>query len=152
MRIGVVALRCSLVFTASAVLDARAGDKGDVVKELKKVQGTWVFQSVEAAGKQEPAGQFKGVTVTFAGDRYTVNKGDEMIQACTMKLDPTKSPKTLDATVAEGLNKGAIILGIYEINGDTLKVCFDPEGKRRPTEFKTVSGSQTLVVHKRVKK
>ncbi len=34
-----------------------------------------------------------------------------------------------------------------------LKVCFDPEGKKRPTEFKSASGSQTFVaVHKRVKK
>jgi uncharacterized protein (TIGR03067 family) len=55
-------------------------------------------------------------------------------------------------TVAEGPNKGAVMLGIYEISGDTLKVCFDPEGKKRPTQFKSASGSQTLVVHKRVKK
>ena len=56
-------------------------------------------------------------------------------------------------TVAEGLNKGAVMLGIYEISGETLKVCFDPEGKKRPTEFKSASGSQTFVnVHKRVKK
>jgi hypothetical protein len=40
----------------------------------------------------------------------------------------------------------------YRISGDTLKVCFDPEGKKRPTQFKGASGSQTLVVHKRVKK
>lgn len=75
-----------------------------------------------------------------------------MIQACTFKLDPSKSPKTLDATVAEGLNKGAVILGIYEVSADTLKVCFDPDGKKRPTDFKAASGSQTCVVHKRVKK
>jgi hypothetical protein len=55
--------------------------------------------------------------------------------------------------VAEGPNKGTVILGIYEISGDTLKVCFDPEGKKRPTEFKTAAGSQTtLAVYKRVKK
>jgi len=47
--------------------------------------------------------------------------------------------------------KGAAMLGIYEISEDTLKGSFDPEGKKRPTEFKTGSGSETLVVHKRVK-
>ena len=76
-----------------------------------------------------------------------------MIQVGTQKLDPSKSPKTIDVTVTEGLNKGAVMLGIYEINGDTLKVCFDPEGKKRPTEFKSASGSADFVnVHKRVKK
>ena len=67
-------------------------------------------------------------------------------------MEPSKSPKVLDVTVTAGPNKGAVMVGIYEIRGETLTVCFDPEGKKRPTEFKAASGSQTLVVHKRVTK
>jgi uncharacterized protein (TIGR03067 family) len=153
MRIALVTLFCTLVLTASGGTGARADDKADVEKELKELQGTWTFESVEVGGKEEPAEDFKGMTVTFEGDKFTVKKGDEVIQAGTEKLDPSKSPKTVDGTVTEGLNKGAVMLGIYEISGDTLKVCFDPEGKKRPTEFKSASGSQTFVnVHKRVKK
>ena len=152
MRIALVTLLCTLVLAASGGTGARADDKAEVEKELKKFQGTWTFESVEAGGKEIPAAEFKGMTVTFEGDKYTVKKGDEVVQAATQKLDPSRSPKAIDVTVTEGPNKGAVMLGIYEINGDTLKVCFDPEGKKRPTEFKTASGSQTLVVHKRVKK
>lgn len=152
MRIALVTLLCALVLTASGGTCAGADDKADVEKELKKFQGTWTFESVEAGGKKLPADQFKGITVTFEGDKYAVKKGDEVVEAATQKLDPSKSPKTLDAKVTDGPNKGAVILGIYEISGDTLKVCFDPEGKKRPTEFKGESGAQTLVVHKRVKK
>ena len=77
----------------------------------------------------------------------------EVIQAGTQKLDPSKSPKTIDVMMTEGLKKGAVMLGIYEIDGDTLRVCFDEEGKKRPTEFKSPAGSQTFVnVHKRAKK
>jgi uncharacterized protein (TIGR03067 family) len=151
MRIALVALLCTLVLTSDGT-GARADDKADVEKELKKFQGAWTFESVEAGGKEVPIAEFKGITVTFEGDKYTVKKGDEVIQVATQKLDPSKSPKTLDVTVVEGPHKGAVMLGIYEISGDTLKVCFDPEGKKRPTEFKSASGSQTLVVHKRVKK
>ena len=93
------------------------------------------------------------MTVTFEGDKFTVKKGEEVIQVGTQKLDASRSPKTIDVTVVEGLSKGAVMLGIYEISGDTLKVCFDPEGKKRPTEFKSAAGSQTFVaVHNRVKK
>ena len=153
MRIAGVTLLCTLVLTASGGTAARADDKADVEKELKKLQGTWTFESVEVGGKEAPAADFKGMTVTFEGGKFTVKNGDEVIQVGTVKLDPSKSPKTVDLTVADGVNKGAVMLGIYEISGDTLKVCFDPEGKKRPTEFKSAFGSQTFVnVHKRVKK
>jgi hypothetical protein len=53
----------------------------------------------------------------------------------------------------EGPDKGKVMLGIYEIDGDKMKACFDPTGKQRPTEFKSEAGSQNFVnVHKRVKK
>lgn len=76
-----------------------------------------------------------------------------MIQVGTQKLDPSKSPKTIDMTLTEGPNKGAVMLGIYEIDGDTLKACFDPQGKKRPTEFKSAPGSaHFLNIHKRIRK
>jgi uncharacterized protein (TIGR03067 family) len=153
MRIALGTLLCTLVLTASGGTGVRADDKADVEKELKKFQGTWTFESVEADGKEQPADEFKGMTLIFEGDKHTVKKGDEVIQVGTQKIDPSKSPKTIDVTMTEGPNKGAVMLGIYEIRGDTLKVCFDPEGKKRPTEFKSASGSQTfVVVHKRMKK
>ena len=151
MRIALVALLPTLVLTALGGTVARADDKAEVEKELKKFQGTWTFASVETGGKELPADQFKGITITFTGDKYAVKKGDDVLQACTLKLDPSKSPKAFDVTV-DGATKGMVILAIYEITEDTLKVCFDPEGKTRPTEFKTGSGQQTLVVHKRMKK
>jgi hypothetical protein len=83
MRIALVTLLCILVLTASGGTGARADDKADVEKELKKFQGTWTFESVEMGGKDEPAAEFKGMTVTFAGDKITVKKGDEVIQVGT---------------------------------------------------------------------
>src|SRR5690242_14143757 len=109
MRIALVTLLCTLVLTASGDIGARADDKPSVEKELKKFQGTWSFASVETGGKELPVDGFKGMTVVFDGDKYTVKKGDEVIQACTLKLDPSKSPKTFDVTVNEGLDKGAVI-------------------------------------------
>lgn len=132
---------------------ARADNKAEIEKELKKFQGAWTFESVETAGKKESADELKGMTLTFEGAKHTVKKGDEVIQVGTQKIDPSKSPKTIDVTMTDGPSKGMVMLGIYEIDGDTLKVCFDFEGKKRPTEFKSPAGSPTFLnVHKRAKK
>lgn len=150
MRISFVALACAIGLGGSGIL---ADDKADLDKEVKKFQGAWTFESSEAGGKALPAGQLKELVLTFEGDKHTVKKGNEVIQIGTQKLDPSKSPKTIDVTMTEGPSKGAVMLGIYEFNGDTLKVCFDSGGKKRPTEFKSAPGSETFVnVHKRVKK
>lgn len=146
MRNAIAALLCASGLAAAA-------DDKDVAKELEKFQGTWIFERVEGGGQEVPIVNFKGMTVTFEGDTYIVKEGVELVQKAIQKLDPSKSPKTFDVKVTQGTNRGMVILGIYEISGDTLKVCFDPEGKKRPTEFKTQAGSQIgLVVHKRVKK
>ena len=153
MRISLAALFCAVGFAVSGGPGTVADDKAELEKEARKFQGTWTFESSEAGGKALPAGELKGLILTFEGDKHTVKKGDEVIQVGTQKLDSSKSPKTIDVTMTEGVNKGADMLGIYEISGDTLKVCFEFEGKKRPTEFKSAAGSQTFVnVHKRVKK
>jgi uncharacterized protein (TIGR03067 family) len=150
MRISLVALFCAVGFAAS---DTLADDKADLEKEVRKFQGTWTIESSEYGGQKLPDEQLKAFIVVYEGDKHTVKNGDQVVQVGTQKIDPTKSPKTIDVTMTEGPNKGAVMLGIYEIDGDTLKACFDAEGKKRPTEFKSAPGSQTFVnIHKRVKK
>jgi uncharacterized protein (TIGR03067 family) len=153
MRVFFVPLLCAAGFAASGESGIRADDKADIDKEVRKFQGTWTIESSEAGGTALPADQLKGLIVTFEGDKHTVKKGNEVIQVGTQKLDPSKSPKAIDVTMTEGPSKGAVMLGIYEFDGDTLKVCFDAAGKKRPTQFKSAPGSETFVnVHKRLKK
>jgi uncharacterized protein (TIGR03067 family) len=153
MRISLVALFCVVGFTVPSGSCTLADDKADLEKEVRKFQGTWTFESSETDGNKLPAGELKGLILTFEGDKHTVKKGVEVLRVGTQKLDPSKSPKTIDVTMTEGPNKGTVMLGIYEIDGDTLKVCFDLQGKKRPTEFKSAPGSENFVnVHKRVKK
>src|SRR6516165_1425776 len=129
MRVAIVTLFCTLALAASGGSGVRADDKADVDKE--KFQGAWTFESVEAGGNALAAGELKGLILTFEGDKHTVKKGNEVIQVGTQKIDPSRSPKTIDVTMAEGPNKGKVMLGIYEFNADTLKVCFDSQGKNR---------------------
>jgi uncharacterized protein (TIGR03067 family) len=130
---------------------AWADDKTDIAKETKKFQGTWTIESSVTGGQEIPRDQLKGFLVIYEGDRHTLKYDGKVFQVGTQKIDPSKSPKTIDVTMTEGPEKGKVLLGIYEFDGDTMKACFDPTGKNRPTVFKSEAGSQNFLnVHKRV--
>src|SRR4051812_40541783 len=150
MKHGVkVALALVLVLSAFSLLKAGDPPKGDAAK----MQGTWAFVTHEMDGKKAPEDALKNMTVTIKGNTFTVKNGDQVIQAGTQKLDGTKKPRTIDATITEGEGKGTKMLGIYELDGDTMKVCFDEKGKARPTAFKAAEGSGLFLAEvKRVKK
>jgi uncharacterized protein (TIGR03067 family) len=143
------ALAAALLGAGLAATPATAEEK----KDLDKVQGTWKFTEMEQDGQPAPKGEDMP-TIVFEKDKFTVkDPAGKVLQAGTQVLDDSKKPKTVDAKVTEGEGTGTTMLGIYELDGDTLKACFDPQGKKRPTEFKTTAGSGLmLVVLKREKK
>src|SRR5205807_1617746 len=59
----------------------------------------------------------------------------------TLSLDVTKKPKRFDLKFTKGPEKGNTSLGIYELDGDTWKICLGLTGKSRPTKFATKPGS-----------
>ena len=136
---------------AGLVVVALAADDEAVKKEKQSLQGKWTIVAVDHDGKA--VDMWKDGVRVFEGDSYTLTtKGGESFKG-TFALDPAKVPKAIDFMPAGGQYKGKTLRGIYEIDGDMLKVCFDLQGKKRPMEFKSAPGSQTFVnVHKRVKK
>jgi uncharacterized protein (TIGR03067 family) len=65
-------------------------------------------------------------------------------------IDPSKKPKTIDFTVDLPFNlakKTSTVLGIYQLDGDNLKLLRGRPDQQRPTEFKTMpkSGLEIIV-------
>ncbi|HYT93395.1 MAG TPA: TIGR03067 domain-containing protein [Gemmataceae bacterium] len=115
---------------------------------LKKIQGTWRFVAKEVDGKPRPAEQVAKLTITFTGDKWSVREDGKVVQAGTHKFDPSKKPAQVDAAVTAGEGKGSTMLGIYELQGDMMKVCFDPQGKERPTSLTAKTGQFAAVVRR----
>jgi uncharacterized protein (TIGR03067 family) len=121
-------------------------------KEDDPFQGVWLPSSAEIAGKKFPDEVRKTIKLVVKGDRYTVTVG-ERVDKGTVKRHPSTKPKGMDITGTDGPNKGKTILAIYELDGDTLRVCYDLSGKGRPTGFMTKEGTQLyLVTYKRQKR
>ena len=113
------------------------------------MEGTWEFVSAELGGQKLPDEVLKTLTLVLKEEKYTV-KSPGPDDTGTVRLDPTKQPKELDVMGMEGPNKGKSFPAIYELDGDSLKVCYDLAGKKRPTEFKSAPGTQQfLAVYKR---
>ena len=76
--------------------------------------------------------------------------GDKVLFEGTMQFDPAQKPKAFNTTGSTPDGKVKTQYGIYEINGDILRMCVDESGSARPTSFVTKPGSQEkLTVFKR---
>ncbi len=120
-------------------------------KDIKALNGTWAPQSGEFGGNKFPDEILKTIKLEIKDGMYTVTAGKEVDKG-TAKIDSSKKPKQMDIVGTEGPNKGKTFPAIYELDGDTLKVCYDLSGKERPKAFKSEAGTMVfLVTYKRVK-
>jgi len=93
-------------------------------KDHEAIQGEWEIVDAESNGVPPPPGMFDHAKFVFSGNKLALLGKDR-----TFELDATKNPKQIDFK-----NVGQI--GIYELNGDNLKLCVGPADDR-PKEFKT---------------
>jgi uncharacterized protein (TIGR03067 family) len=125
-RFLLVAIAAGLLLSRSSASDA------DTARDQKRIQGTWKAVSGEVAGKNLPKQRVDDLTVVFAGDKMAVTTSNGSRES-TFKLDATKKPKMIDL-VDENRQTAP---GIYEFEGDTLRICLNQGGSGRPTSFLT---------------
>lgn len=146
-------MREFVAIIVGSVLFVTGNDYDAVKKDVAQLQGEWSMVSGEIDTKPMPEALLKGSKRVAKGDETTVTIGGMLFMKAKFTVDPSKKPKTIDYMMTEGLTKGKTQLGIYELDGDTVKFCFAKPGQDRPTEFVTKEGSgRTLSVWKREKK
>jgi uncharacterized protein (TIGR03067 family) len=147
--------RCAFIIglLASVVSFALAQENPAAKKDLDQLQGEWTMVSGTADGYPIPQAMLPNSRRVCQGDELTATVGGQLVMKAKITLDPSKTPKTIDYHVIEGPTKGKQHLGIYQLDGDTLKSCFGAPGAKRPTEFSSKPGDmRTFTVWKRVKK
>ncbi len=144
------ALVAAILLVSVCQFSSRAAEDDAVKKELAKLQGEWTMVTGVADGYPVPEEMRSTGKRVCKGDELTVTVGGELIMKAKITVDPTKSPKTIDYQVIDGPTRGKKHLGIYAIDGDTLKSCFAAPDGARPKEFASREGDKlTFSVWKR---
>jgi uncharacterized protein (TIGR03067 family) len=118
-----------------------------------KLLGTWTIASGEKDGQKEPAERLKGTEVQITKDTIIVTGRDAAHSyKASYKLDLKHRPHAITMKALDGPDKGKPALGIFQLEGDTLKLCYALPGERSPEDFTTRPGSRhMLFILKRAK-
>jgi uncharacterized protein (TIGR03067 family) len=122
------------VLAAVAFGAARAGDDPEPPGKVPaKLQGDWrlVGLSIEGRGVKLPP----SLQVKIKGGSYACPAGRATLKAVA-------GPKgAFDITFVEGRSKGDTLKCVFEVNGDTLRVCRFNGAKGRPAAVKAGDGT-----------
>ncbi len=102
--------------------------------DLHAIQGTWVQTALLTQQELRLTGQ---TTILITGNQMRFDDSTER----RITLGPKKNPKTLDLT--SGSRKQEFI---YQVDGDTLKICWHLSGAKRPSRMDgTEEGTAVMV-------
>jgi uncharacterized protein (TIGR03067 family) len=108
--------------------------------DLDKLQGKWNVTSLETDGQSIPATVFTGATIVVEGNRFS-SLGMGGTYEGIVELEPNREPKAFDLVFTAGHAQGHRNLGIYQLEGDSWKICLATSGDIRPENFQTTAGS-----------
>ncbi len=117
-------------------------------KDLDKFQGTWEVVSAARGGDKAPAERLKRMQIVIKDKTMEIRMGDRVVETATIEIDSSKDPKTIDFQPKDREERKVEqpSHGIYQFEGDTLKLCWRKRGGERPKEFATKADERGLVL------
>jgi uncharacterized protein (TIGR03067 family) len=133
-----------IVIATRASLPAEEKEPG----ARKALVGVWKGFAVEGEGENPDRGPVKlQLTISESTIKGSEHKGSETVNhgEGVYSLDLTQNPAHLDASKSNERGRKESYLGIYRLEGDTLKWCVTRR-KQRPSAFATRDGAFLLVL------
>ncbi len=110
------------------------------VEQLRALEGTWEFVSLEIDGSGIPAAGLSASRLLIDGDRFRMESPEATYEG-EFNIDVESEPHGIDIEFVEGPDAGNWNYGIFRLVEDRLELCLDMNGKERPREFRTAPGS-----------
>jgi uncharacterized protein (TIGR03067 family) len=115
----------------------------------KELEGDWELVSLVFSGTKLPGAP----VVRITEDTINVKSEGRTIRRIPIEIYPTVKPRAIDLGTPILRERGPSSPGIYEVNGDELRICYAGPGKERPTEFTSERDSECfLITFRRIKR
>ncbi len=140
-RLSVIAL---IAVMACAAMTGLATAKAE--EEKSPLEGTWSVVSMADKGETLPESVVRNARFVFSGNKLTVRIREKVIVQTEFTIDATQSPPTIRMVYG-----GKSTAGIWQLEGDDLRICLGNSVDQIPTEFASQANSpnRMLVVLKR---
>jgi uncharacterized protein (TIGR03067 family) len=117
--------------------------------DAEAIKGQWLMSKAIVSGVPNLA-QAGRIRYFFDTTAYIKSNNDQVLVEGEFTIDPTKTPKSIDL-VSGPVESPLRWQGIYEIEGDVLRMAFSGQPHVRPASFERKHGaSGHLFVLKRV--
>ena len=110
------------------------------VEQLRALEGTWEFDSLQVDGRPMPAPMLQTSRVLIDGDCFRSETAGTVYEGL-FNIDVEMDPHAIDIEFVSGPEAGNSNHGIFALDGDRLTICLDMSGKSRPPAFTTAPGS-----------
>ena len=110
------------------------------VEQLRALEGTWSFASLEIDGNTMPVAAMQSSRLLIDGDRFRT-ESPEAIYEGVFNIDVEAQPHRIDIEFVEGPEAGHWNYGIFRLDNDQLEICLDLNGNPCPNAFRTSPGS-----------
>lgn len=120
--------------------------------ENSRLSGIWRGWVVRGRGENPNEGEME-VELTVEGNRITgrelgTQRASGGLGGGTFTMTGNGNSGNLDADGTEGPQDGRSFMGIYELQGDTLRWCVSNRGRQRPTAMATDRGNYLMILRK----
>jgi uncharacterized protein (TIGR03067 family) len=102
----------------------------ELTRTEPKMAGTWSVVAAVKEGDRLTPERMLAIVVTIDGSSITIRDPDS-IETGAHTLDRSVRPKIIDI-LSEKAPKDRPVLGVYDLDGDTLKIAWARSGKPRP--------------------
>jgi uncharacterized protein (TIGR03067 family) len=105
-----------------------------------ELEGEWAMVSGVLNGAALNRAMVKWCHRITRGNVTRVVAGPQVLVNASFTLDNSKKPHVIDYVNLDGASKGKFQAGIFELIGDSLKICMSAPGHPRPANFSSKPG------------